>query len=154
MTVLDVGAEFINVDGNMVEKDVLHIAEQVKKLDENLTILCVNPALADFNEAPFIIAERCPDGVLRRVFECWQLDQTVLERIEAADTTRNDIQAYIEHQNAVRLNKSRSRYQEKKLEIADIATSLLKTKKSSFTYKDPNNGDSVTIYEDRPAVRK
>lgn len=154
MTVLDVGSEYVNVDGQLVERDALRIAEAIRDYDENLCIICVDPATSDINDAPFIIAQRCPDGVLRRVFECWELNNTVLERIEAADTTRHDIQAYIEFKNAEARKESRMRYQEKRLEIQDIGASLLKHRKSSFSYRDPNTSEMVTIYEDRPAERK
>lgn len=153
MTVLDVGSEYINVDGQMVEKDALRVAEALRDYDENLSIICIDPNVADINDAPFIIAQKCPDGVLRRVFECWELNNTVLERIEASDTTRNDIQSYIEYKNAESRKESRMRYQEKRWEIKDIGASLLKNKKSSFTYSDPTTGEKVTIHENKPSER-
>lgn len=154
MTTLDVGEKYVNVDGNLVEADALRIAEAVRDYDENLCIICVDPNTSDINDAPFIVAQRCPDGVLRRVFECWELNDTVLQRIEAADTTRHDIQAYIEYKNAEARKESRMKYQEKRLELIDIGVSMIKNKKSSFSYKDPNTNEHVTIYEDRPSVRK
>ena len=62
MTTLDVGSEYINVDGNLVEADALRVAEAVRDYDENLCIICIDPNTSDINDAPFIVAQRCPDG--------------------------------------------------------------------------------------------
>lgn len=152
--VLDVGSEYVNVDGHIVEKDALLIVEAIKEYDPNLEVICIDPHKADINDAPFIIAQHCPDGVLRRIFECWKLDQSVLARIEAADTTRHDVQAKMDWINSEAKKEAKKRYKEKTAEFVDIGSVLLKHRKSSFTYKDPKTGDMVTIHEDRPSERK
>jgi len=152
---LDVGTEYINVDGQLVERDALLVAEAINDYDPTLRVICVDPVGSNFNDAPFIIAQVCPDGVMRRIFEAWELNNSVLQRIEAADTTRHDVQAKIDWINAEATKASKSRYKEKRVLIQDMGVSLLKHRKSSFTYKDPDTGEFVTIYDDkRPVERK
>ena len=151
MTNLQNGSEYINVEGNMVEAKSLKIAEAIDDYDPTLRILCVDPTRASFTEAPFVIAQVCPDGVMRKIFEVWELDERVLSRIESADTTRHDIEAKIDWINAEVTNAAKTKYEEKMLVFKDIGESVLRSKKSSFSYKD---GDElVTIHENRPAVR-
>jgi hypothetical protein len=151
---LNTGAEFVNVDGNIVEADALRIAEAINDYDENLVVLCVDPARSNFNDAPFIIAEAKPDGTFDRIFECWELNQSVLERVEQADMTRYDIQAKIDRINAEVKGQWTKRYQERKEIWKDIVITGLKNRKSSFTYKDPNTGDLVTISDNKPMEKK
>jgi len=151
---LDVGDQYINVDGHMVERDALLVAEAINDYDPSLRVICLDPNTAGINDAPFIIAQMCPDGVLRRIFEVWQLDNSVLARIEAADTTRHDVQAKIDWINAEARKASKKRYEEKMAINKDIALSVLKTKKSSFTYKDKETGELVTIHDNKPSERK
>jgi hypothetical protein len=151
---LDVGNQYINVDGHMVERDALLVAEAINEYDPKLKVICLPPEKADINDAPFIIAHEGPDGVLRRVFECWQLDHSVLARIEAADTTRHDVQAKIDWINAEARRASKKRYEEKRLIKHEIGTSVIASKKSSFSYKDPDTGELVTIYDNKPSERK
>lgn len=154
MTLLDVGSEYVNVDGHIVERDALLVAEAINEYDPTLKVICLPPEKAGINDAPFIIAQECPDGVLRRIFEVWHLDNSVLARIEAADTTRHDVQARIDWINAEVNRASKKRYEEKNIEKRLIGASILKTNKSKFTYKDPSTSELVTIYPDRPSERK
>ena len=154
MTLLDVGSEYINVDGHMVERDALLVAESISEYDPTLKVICLPPEKADINDAPFIIAQECPDGVLRRIFEVWQLDNSVLARIEAADTTKHDVQGKIDWINAEVRKSAKKRYEEKTSENRLIGASILKSNKSKFSYKDATTNELVTIYPDRPSERK
>jgi len=153
-TTLDVGDRYINVEGQLVERDALMVAEAINNYDPSLRVICLDPLKAGINDAPFIIAQVCPDGVLRRIFETWQLDSSVLARIEAADTTKHDVQARIDWVNAEVRGASEKRYKEKMDMNREIALSVLKTKKSKFTYKDRDTGELVTIHENKPSERK
>ena len=152
--VLDVGSEYINVDGHVVERDALLVAEAINNYDPSLKVICLDPNTAGINDAPFIIAQQCPDGVLRRIFEVWHLDSSVLARIEAADTTKHDVQARIDWVNAEVRGEAKKRYEERMDMNREIALSVLKTKKSKFTYKDKDTGELVTIHENKPSERK
>lgn len=155
---LDVGQpKLVNVDGMLVEEDALRIAERLAETHPNVAILCVDPELADFNDAPFIVAELCADGQYRRIFEAWQLDERILERVYAADRfTGADLLARIDAQNAAVKKEQHRRYRDEMAEKADLAAIVMKhvDKHSKATFNDPNTGDKVTIYDDRPAERK
>jgi hypothetical protein len=92
--------------------------------------------------------------MLRRIFEVWHLDNTVLARIEAADTTRHDVQAKIDWINAEARREAKKRYEERSLAKIELGTAVVKSTKSRFTYKDQTTGELVTIHENRPSERK
>lgn len=146
--------ETINVDGMIVEVDALRIAEAIKAYDPNLEVLCVDPNVAsDVSEAPFVIAEHCKDGILRPIFHCWALDNTVLERIRGADTNSINLNATLDKMKAdLELQKTR-RYEEKRLENKDIVEHIARMK-SKYTVRDSQTGELITFYDDRPATRK
>ena len=145
--------EYVEVDGMLVETDALRIAESIKQYDPNLEILCVDPDLAtDISEAPFVIAEYCRDGILRPIFSCWQLDNTVLERVRGADTNQIDLNASIDKMRAdLKLQETR-RYEEKRLENKDIVQHIAGMK-SKYTVRDSQTGELITFYDDRPSTR-
>ena len=77
----------VMVDGMIVERDALRVAEAIRDYDENLVVLCLQQA-EGLSDEPFVVAERGPDGVLRPIFRCWQLDDNVLQRIYLADNKK------------------------------------------------------------------
>jgi hypothetical protein len=131
----------------------LHIAERIKEYDPNIEILCLDPARADsVTEEPFIIAERCKDGVLRTIFRCWELNEFVLTRIQLADGTRfNALESIEKTEEKVRQDNQR-RYEEKMAESRDIVKHIAGMK-SKYTVRDSNTGELITFYDDRPATR-
>jgi hypothetical protein len=140
------------VEGNLVEKDALAIAERLAEYDPNLYVICLDPEEAGINDAPFIIAEMCEDGQLRRIFEAWKLDNQVLDRVMAADTSKYDMLTQIDKINARAKKNAQQRYEEMMLENHDIAFHVMKNKKSSYTIPNSEGGISK-IYDDRPAER-
>jgi hypothetical protein len=154
MPTFNTGDGFVNVDGMIIERDVYEIGKELQEIDENLFIIGVDPDQADFTDAPYIIAELCPDGQYRRIFEVWQLDRSVIDRVRAADTHANDIQAHLDYINAKAKHEAAQRFKEKQLEYRDIGVGVLKNRKSTYTYRDPDTSDLVKIYEDRPSERK
>jgi hypothetical protein len=151
MSQLNVGGDqFVNVDGAMVEKDALLIAERLAEYDPNLHVICLDPMKAEINDAPFIIAELCADGQMRRIFECWELNNSVLDRIMAADTSKFDILSDMDKINERAKKNMKTRYEEQHLENLDISKHILESKKSSYTA--PNSrGETTRFHYDRPA---
>ena len=150
---LQTGKELIDVDGNLVEADALHIAERIKEYDPNLEILCLDPARAEsVTEEPFIIAEKCRDGVLRTVFRCWELNEFVLTRIQMADGTRfNALDTIEKNEEKIRQDNQR-RYEEKMAESRDMVKHIAGMK-SKYTIRDRQTGELITFYDDRPSTR-
>ena len=149
--ILNTGPEFVEIDGMLVEADALRIAEKVKAYDENLEILCVDPALAEFSDAPYILVEKCTDGQYRKISDFWELDERVMETVEASDQNRHDLVAVINGRNvAIRKEKER-RYRDMMEEKKDIVAHIAGMK-SQYSVRDGD--DIVTFYDDRPAERK
>jgi len=154
--VYDLGTgKHISIDGMLVERDALRIAEAINDYDPNLVVLCVDPNRAtDISEAPFIIAEKCKDGITRPVFKCWELNDSVLDRIRFADGNRMSASKSLEQiQNEILTERER-RYTEKREISADISTHVLKTRQSHYTVVDTNTGETIHFYDDRPTERK
>lgn len=140
------------VDGMLVERDALRVAEAIKDYDENLEVLCLEQA-EGLSDEPFVIAERGPDGVLRPIFRCWQLDDNVLQRLYLADNQKfNTFDTLL---NMEQQQKARYKYEwdefrgDAKDKIAHIAGM-----RSSYSVPDEKTGDIITFYDDRPAERK
>lgn len=146
--------QMVNIDGMIVELDALRVAEAIKMYDPNLEVLCLDPSRAsDISEAPFVIAELCKDGILRPVFSCWALDNTVLERIKAADGDKISLTTSIEDARKILNNERQRRYEEWRAEAKDI-TAHIAGMKSNYTVRDSRTGELLTFYDDRPATRK
>jgi hypothetical protein len=142
------------VDGMMVERDALRIAEAVRDYDENLVVLCLDPNLAtDISEEPFVIAEKGPDGILRPVLRVWQLDENVLQRIYLADNRKfNTYQTLL---NMEQQQKARYRYEwEQVREETKDKVSHIAGMKSQYSVPDEKTGEIVTFFDDRPAERR
>lgn len=135
-------------DGAIVERDVLGIVEKIREYDENLRVQYLDPSSgADFTDAPYRIVEECPDGMVREVFSVWTLDETVLERIYAADTKKLDILAVLNKKNQAIRNDRERRYREEREEAQDIITHVLKSPKGRYTIPKAN-GEGVAVIDD------
>lgn len=150
---LNTGPELVEIDGMLVESDALRIAQAVKAYDENLEILCLDPARADgISDAPYVLVEKCTDGQYRRVADFWKLDESVMQTVEAADGQRHDLIAVINGKQE-RLKRERDRrYKDMREEIKDIVHGI-SGMKSKYTVHDPRTGELLAFYDDRPAVR-
>lgn len=144
--------QFVVVDGQIVEKDALRIAEKLQEYDENLEILCIDPMQSDINDAPFVICERRPDGSLNRIFEAWQLDDTIVERIVLADRHKFDPNARMDSIAAMTKKLKEDRYKDRQAELADILASAVKNRTSVFKVRN-HEGDLVKIHEDKPVEK-
>lgn len=143
---MDVGERLVKIaEGMYVERDVLNVVAAIHEYDPNLKVkMC---ARGEFTDAPYILVEKCPDGFERIVFEIWELDHRVLQRVIAADNQRNDILAGIDKKNEKFKLDQQSRYQERMLEANDILSSMFKTRnKNKWTVKD---GDRLITIVDR-----
>lgn len=146
------GTGFINVDGQLVEADALRIAEALKDHDENLEILC-NTRPSGPSEAPFIICERV-GGELRPIFEAWELDDRVITRVQLSDTSKRNVLADLEAQEAKIRSDQQSRYRDFMDSSKDLVKHVARNRKSKYSFRDSVTGDIITFYEDRPTERK
>jgi hypothetical protein len=132
--------------GVRVEHDVLNIVEKLREYDENLIVQMLDPARADaITDAPFRIMELCPDGLARPVLDVWTLDETVLERIYAADNRKFDTLWMLDQNN----NKAR-RYEEQEFEdktaaLSDMVQGVLRSPKDTYRATNPVTGEEHTF---------
>jgi hypothetical protein len=132
-------------DGSLVENDVLNIVEKIKNYDPNLRVKYVDPARAQFGDAPYRVTEMCPDGLERLVMEVWELDEKVFERIIAADNSRNNVLLSVDNANLLAAKIQERRYEEIKLEDQDILTHYLKSPKGRYSFRRRKDDALVTI---------
>jgi len=146
--------QFIVVDGHIVERDALRIAEAIAEYDPNLYLLCLDPARAEgITEEPFVVAEKTKDGTLKPVLRAWKLDDEILLRLYNADTQKKDVLANLLKMEEQQKLDAQTRYQEKRDEAKDILQHLAGMK-SRFSVRDSNTGELLTFYDDRPPTRK
>jgi len=144
--------DWVVVDGQIVERDALRIAEKINEYDPNLVLMCLDDNMADFRDAPFVLCERRPNGSLTKIFEAWELDDRILERIFAADQQRFDPLARIESMEAKKKRESESRYKEQMAENLDVLVHAVKNRKSTYTVEN-HDGDLIRTHEDKPPTR-
>jgi hypothetical protein len=150
--ILDLGNGFVQVDDYVVQKDVLHIIESVRNYDPNLDVLYLDPDRAGLFDAPWIVVENCPDGMVRKVFEVWELNDSVMERLFNADTKRVDVLLNLDAANSRAKAESDSRYAEKRAEASDKFAHLLANPKT--TYSLPNSEGEVIKIDDKYGVKE
>ena len=145
---------YINIDGNLVEKDSLRIAEKIQDYDPDLQLICADPhdLRISFATAPFMVIRRRENGTYERVLEAWELDDRILERIWAADGTKNnqlDQLVAMEHRK-----KADKDYADKQKMNAnhELFAAAMATPKSSFSYRN-EKGEHITIKDNEGVVK-
>ncbi|MBA2350103.1 MAG: hypothetical protein H0V81_17650 [Solirubrobacterales bacterium] len=137
----------------LVERDALRIAEALNEYDESLVVLCVDPDHVEgISEEPFVVAEKCKDGILRPVLRAWKLDESILTRIHLADGQRHNTLKILEGMEADTKKENDQRYQEKREESKDIVLHIAGMK-SKYTVRDSQTDELITFYDDRPSTR-
>lgn len=145
--------EFLIVDGAIVERDALRIAEAIKAYDENLELLCLDPnRAAGVTEEPFVVAERGPDGVLRPFLKVWELNESILHRIWQSDCHKFDGFDRLVRMEDAQKQQSQNRYKEWREEAKDVVAHIAGMK-SNYTAELPGTGERVKFFDDRPAER-
>lgn len=146
--------DFVVLDGQIVERDALRIAEAIRDYDENLVLLCLDPNKATgISDEPFVVAERGKDGILRPVLRAWVLNEQVLERLYNSDTHRHNVFNDLVSLEDKQRRTARARYQEQREETKDIIAHIAGMK-SRYSVRDSQTGDLMVFYDDRPAERK
>jgi len=119
-------------DGSVVETDALNIARRISEYDSNLSVQYLTDAQR-VDEPPFRIVERCKDGITRPVFSVWILDETVLQRIFAADMEKWNVLERIDNNNAKTKQTEQKRYRDSMGHASEIVKEVIKSSKDTFT---------------------
>lgn len=141
-------------EGVLVEEDTLRIVERIREYDPNLRIKYLDPDRGgDLGDPPYKIFELCPDRFERLVLSVWSLDERVLERLWAADTQRFDILAKLDRVNNQARENEQRRYREEREEAHEMAVSILRTPKDTYTLPG-KDGTTVVISATEPSSVK
>ena len=131
------------VGGMLVEHDALRIVEKIRERWPELKVQYLESAPVTLNEPPFQLVEICKDGVERLVFRFWELDDRVIDRILACDTHyTNPNENSIANNEQVR-KENLQRFRERIGEASDIAHSVLRSPKDTYTVNDPETGQKL-----------
>ena len=150
---------FIVIDDMIVEARSHAIVERIKDIDDSLEVLCVDPSTCTFSEAPFVLAEirPTPNGLRAfKVFEFWELNDSVVERVHLADSKKHDILQMIDDNNSRLRDELQRSHRDKMESKKDLVAHIIADTKSKYSYYDEDRDAKVTIYEDGrlPKVEK
>lgn len=139
------------VGGYVCDGDVYDIVTRVQEYDPALRIQYL-AGRGEPGNPPYRLVERCRDGIERIVFDIWELDARVLERIWAADNQRHDILAELDSNNSNVRAAMQKRFQDEEMAAAlDLSHHVLGTSKGRYTIPGPLDGTVVKMHDDRPA---
>lgn len=142
--------QHVVIDGQIVERDALYIVEKLQEINPNLVVLCLDPAVAsDITEAPFIVCELVGDQVYK-IFDCWQLDDTVVERVRMSDTHKIDVLEALAQKELAKKREAEYEASQQREANKELVTAIIDSRKSSFSF-EKEDGTKVTLYDDRPA---
>jgi hypothetical protein len=134
-------------EGVFVEGDVLRVVEKIQLYDENLSVQWLDDRHPDFTigDPPYRIVESCPDGLLRPVMTCWELDERVLERLKAADHQQSDVLAALDNVNTRAKDLEKRRYRDDTSALSEMVRSILASPKDTYKAKNPLTGVERTF---------
>jgi hypothetical protein len=151
--ILNLGNGFIQIDDYIIEKNAYDVIQKIKAYDPNLDVMFLDPSRSDgLFDAPWVVVEHCSDGFTRKVFDIWELNERVLERLYSADTKRTDVLATADSINAAIRENNERRFRERLEDNSDRFAHLLSSPKS--TYKLETSDGSVLTIDDHYGVTK
>jgi len=135
------------------QSDVFRIVEKIRAYDSNLDIAYLEPGKGELADAPYIIFERCRDGKARVVFSVWKLDDSVMDRVKAADTTIFDVEGAIDLANARARKAQKDKQAESFGEAKDVVKHIVANPKGTYSF--PNSaGEVVTLRDDEGITKR
>lgn len=148
---LNTGKDLVDIGPYKVERDVLEIIQRLYDYDPNVEVVMLDPSRAEFMDAPYMLVENCKDGFQRKIFEVWELNETVLERLYKCDLSRRNVLEEMDKYNAQVRRDAQRRYEEEREEMKDVLKHILKSPKGQYSF--PNaNGEIVTVDSHRGII--
>lgn len=142
------------IDGSLVERDVLNIVQKLQEYDSNLKVQYLDPNRAsEPGDAPYQILELDQEGRWRLVFKVWELNDSVIDRIRAADMRNPEFLKNMDAHNMRIRMESKRRYEEKMLEAADITKHVISSPKGRYTIPSAD-GEGVVLVDDTAPERR
>lgn len=140
-------------NGSYVDRDLLGIVEEIHRQYPELRVQYLEIA-TKLDQAPWRIIEKCKDGVDRVVLSVWQLDHTVLWKLQGIDVFKNpnlgkDLE---EHNRKVKENIKKENAK-KREEDRQLTAAIIKADKA-FSFKSPHTDEKLTIRTDGTVKRE
>lgn len=139
----------VMIDGMIVEKDALRIAEKIKDYDPDLILITADPndPEVSFTSAPFLVLKDKGNGVYERVLEAWKLDDQILERLWLSDGAKNNQLEILAKMELAKKAEETRQWEEKRGANKELATSIISSPQSSYKFKN-KEGDLIKLHED------
>lgn len=162
MPEIDVKQAYVDLgQGVLVERDVFDIARRVHEYDSNLRVQFLNDTDITVSEPPYRIVEHCKDGIDRPVFAVWTLNETVIQRIYAADNQKWDVLGRLDKTNDRARQVENHRYREVMAEAKEITAAVVASNKDTYTVPESivlpgDRGDASknVIFRSTPGPRR
>lgn len=139
--------KFVVIDGNIVERDALRIAEKIREYDSDLELICLDPDSDHaLSSAPFIVIKDRGNGVFDRVLEAWTLDDQIIERLYLADGQATDLLDRLAKMEYAKKKEQEDKWQETKWQSHELFAAAMQNPKSSFTFHN-NDGELVRVHD-------
>lgn len=135
--IIDVDLPAVHDDGRFVSAKVSRIVELIREYDNRLDVKWVPPDRRGAGDPAFAITERLQDGsevVAFYVNSEVDFDERVLARIYEGDTTKSDVQARIDAQNAAAKAVQDARHRDEWYAQADLMTSMIRQGKNTYKH--------------------
>lgn len=140
-----------NIDGTLVHEDVYRVAREIElRYNGQVKVQYLNPdALIELGDYPYRIVEKMPDGGYKLIFGVWQLDNTVLDRLEMLDNWRGGkfLDELVAKEEKDKKHR-RGAYQDwSQNQAQPLVASILGSRKSTYKWKT-EEGKWVKVYKD------
>lgn len=130
--------------GAAVERDLLGVVAEITRRYPNLRVQYLDPSRAmGVSDAPYQIVERCKDGTDETVLQVWELDNRVLQQLEAINSHTHDLQAIVERSNKLAKEREEKLFHDSLQDAHEKAASVIKSNKDTYVLDD--NGKRITI---------
>lgn len=133
-----------------VEDHVGSLILEIQRLHPTLRVRYLNPnhPAVDVSDPPYQIVEVLPNGAEVLVFSCWSLDSDILGRIAAYDLAMaNKADIAKKARQKPEETPSNRRWKERREFGKDVITTMAKTPGTSFSFKDPDSGETHTVQD-------
>ena len=122
--------------GVVVERDVLGVAAEIQRRYPNLRVQYLEGMSMGVTEAPYQIVESGKDGNDYVFMQVWELNDSVLDRIEQHNTHSVDLDAVVNKANENARKAQEKLYKESLAEAHEKAAAVIKTPKDTYTMRD------------------
>lgn len=140
----------VNFNGELaeVDDDLFGIVEEIRFRYPNLRVQFADPSRCGVEDPPYRIVERTAKGDVQ-VLAVWNLDRTVLDKLQLMDSHNVDIEKLIADTNAKIKKEKEYKAEQSNLEGADLLTSIqTHFNKGKLKFEYDNGTEKRIVRED------